>query len=80
MKEATSMYRVLMRTAQQFSDSAYRYVITPTSRILTVFVVSPALSEYLVPIFSMALLQTLVPLNGDVINNLHLMTFDYVMR
>ncbi|KAL5267333.1 hypothetical protein ACHWQZ_G004395 [Mnemiopsis leidyi] len=24
MKEATAMYRVLMRTAQQFSDSAYR--------------------------------------------------------
>lgn len=26
MREAKSMYRVLMRTAQQFSDSAYRYV------------------------------------------------------
>ena len=57
MKEVTSMYRVLMRTAQQFSDSAYRYVITPTTRILTVFVAA-ARPEYLVPIFGMDLLQT----------------------
>ena len=64
------MYRALMRTAQQFSDSAYRYVITPTTRILTVFVVA-ARPEYLVPIFSMDLLQTYVPLKGGGINDLH---------
>ena len=28
MREARSMYRLLMRTAQQFSDSAYRFAFS----------------------------------------------------